>query len=79
MENLDAALAINHPLNPALQIGQGHGIHVRAGAGRGVRIAGGTGEVAGIDNFDQAEAGGELFHDPESLAGTGIAPQGAGD
>jgi len=61
LEDLDAALAIDHALNAALQIRERDGIDVLARANGRIRVAGWAGEVARVDDFDERETGGELF------------------
>jgi hypothetical protein len=77
LEDFDAAFAIYHALNPPFQIFERDGIHVMAGAHRRVRVTSRARQIAGINDFNQGEAGGKLIKRSTTLA-CGIAAQNAG-
>jgi hypothetical protein len=61
LENFDAALAIDHSLDAALEIDERHGIDMLAGADRRVRVTSRTSQIARIHYLDEREAGGEFL------------------
>src|SRR2546423_5178520 len=76
LKNFDAALAIDHALDAALQIGERDGIDALPGPDRRVRVAGGARKIARVDDFDERETGGEFFEGPVTFSG-GVAAEGA--
>ena len=78
LENLDAALAVNHALDAVSQIVQRHGIHFLTGANRRIAEARRAAQVAGVNDFDEAQARREFFHHAEGVAGIGVAAERAG-
>src|SRR2546423_5897882 len=76
LKNLDAALAIDHALDAALQIGERDRVDALPGPDRRVRVAGGARKIARVDDLDEREAGGEFFEGPVTFSGS-VAAEGA--
>src|ERR1700704_3597895 len=76
LKNLDAAFAIEHALDAALEIGERDGIDVLAGADRGIGVAGGAGEIARVHDLDERETGGEFLERRVTFS-VRVPPEGA--
>src|SRR2546430_12559259 len=74
LEDFNSSFAVNDALNAPLQIFQWHCVHFVAGAGRRVRVARRATEIARVDNFNERQAGGELFKRTAAAPG-GVSSQ----
>lgn len=76
LENFDPAFAIDHALDPALQISERDGVHISARAHGRVRVASGAGEIARVHDLDEREAGGKFLERRVAFSPS-IAPESA--
>ena len=76
LEDLDVALAVEDTADAFPEFLEGMVLQAVIHPGGRVREAGGAGEIAGVDDFDQGEAGGELLDGV--LLGEGVPAERAG-